>query len=368
MSINVNELISTRLLEWIVTHLASENVDVIRAPFWVVPIDKSDPLFKKLVSDGLDRLKITKITGVIFHESLIFIEMSDCEGKKICVASTDSSLSKLNLNLENKDFLESNLGFLQFAHLVTKYKLPPISKIPISRVNVTPVFEDDILPYFPKIHILKLSDSAEVDRIEIIALKILLEIENEAVYVKKFKDLILSVAYSIPIKDHGWIFEQVFSAVRSQRLANFYLGIYKLFEFFFPLDNIFNLADKLEFNNPELVLLEYCRGALSWNVNHQRGSRAAASYAPVGFAEICLDETFTGQEDQIPSFKAKAIEKLTISRHALTHQDFKSSDIKESDLLTLTLGLLTFLRDAFTQYGVRIAERRRIVQEKKQKD
>ncbi|MDY0974207.1 hypothetical protein SOM61_04460 [Massilia sp. CFBP9012] len=364
----MNELLNTRLLEWVVTHLASENVDVIPSPFWVIPIDMNDPVFKELVSDGLDRLKSTKITGEILHESLIFIALSDRDGKKICVASSESSLSKLNLSIENKDFIESDLGFLQFAHLVTKYKLPSVNKIPILSVNVSPVFEDDILPYFPRIHTLKLSELAEVDRIEIITLKILLEIENETVYVKKFRDLILSVGYSIPIEDHGWIFEQLFSAIRSQRLVNFYLGIYKLFEFFFPLDNIFSLADKLEFNNSELVLLEYCRGALSWNVNHQRGSRAAASYAPVGFAEMCLNETFTGQDDQIPSFKAKAIDKLTNSRHALTHQDFKSSDIKENDLLTLTSGLLTFLRDAFTQYGTRIADRRKIVQDKKQKE
>lgn len=367
MSVNVKELLNKRLPEWIATHLASENVDVIPDPFWVIPIDKSDPMFDKLAREGLDLLKSTKIIGELFHESLIFILMNDQDGGKVCVASSESLLATLNLSLENKDFIESRLGFLQFSHLVTKYKLPSSNKIPISRISVSPVFEDDILPYFPRIHTLKLSESAVSDKIGIVALKVLLEIEGGTIYVRNFKDLILSVGYSIPIEDHDWIFEQIFSAVRSQRLVNFYLGIYKLFEFFFPLDNIFSLADKLEFDNSELVLLDYCRGALSWNVNHQRGSRAAASYAQVEFAEICLNETFTGEQDQVASFKAKAIEKLTNCRHALTHQDFKSSVVAESDLLTLTSGLLTFLRDAFTQYGTRVAERRKIAQEKKSK-
>lgn len=367
MSVNVKELLSTRLPDWIVANLASENVDVVPDQFWVIPIDKSDPLFEELVKNGLDRLKSTRVIGELFHESFIFIVISDQDGKKICVISSESSLSKLNLSLEGNDFIESDLSFLQFTHFVTKYRLPPVDKIPVSRVNTSPLFEDDILPYFPRIHVLKLTELAAVDRIEILALKVLLEIESETIFVKNFRDLILSVGYSIPIENHGWIFEQIFSALRSQRLVNFYLGIYKLFEFFFPLDNIFALAEKLEFVDSELILLDYCRGALSWNVNHQRGSRAAASYAPVGFAEICLNEVFIGEENEVASFKARAIEKLTNSRHALTHQDFKSSDVKEKDLLTLTCGLLTFLRDAFAQYGTRVAERRKFVEDNKRR-
>ncbi|MFH5254226.1 hypothetical protein ACGTRS_23620, partial [Burkholderia semiarida] len=102
-----------------------------------------------------------------------------------------------------------------------------------------------------------------------------------------------------------------------------------------------------------------------WNVNHQRGARAAATYAPVAFAEVCLNEIFRGDANQAVAFKERAIERLTATRHVLTHQDFRPTFVPEQELKRLTEGMLVFLRDAFSEYAGRLEQRRKRFQDGK---
>lgn len=358
MSVNVKNLLSVRVPQWIEKHLATGCLTDIASPFWVIPIEESDPNYKELCSTSLSSFGKSSVVKWHSHESLIFILLNDDGNLKLCISNLDSSILMGPLPLVFKYFSSSVINFLQMVDLIAKFELPAKVKIPINLVKELPIFEDDLVGYFPDVHVLSVNDAEEEGNIFLLVLKSLLVLESDREYVKSFGDLILSVGYSIPIEGHNWIYDQLYSAIRSQRLVNFYLELYKLFEFFFPLDNIFKLAEKLGYTNSELELLQHCRGSLSWNVNHQRGARSAMSYASIGFAEACLGESFSGEKGQEVSFKERAIEKMTTARHALTHQDFRSASVKESDLSCLAKGLLLFLQDAFTLYGSKLKTRR----------
>lgn len=359
MSVNVTELLGKRVRAWVVSHLADGEAQTVADPFWVVPVEESDPSYPDLCKEGLGRLKGTEILGSLVHESLVFNTLKDGETYKLCIGNKNVSPSVWRISGKGDDFTEGELDFLQLAHLVTRNELPAAKPVPSALVKALPIFEDDVIGYFPSICVLNVSGAALSDTIEVLALKALLELEATSNHVETLRELILNVGYAIPGAGHEWIFGQLFSAVRAQRLINFYLEIYKLFEFFFPLQSIFDLADRLEYTKSELVLLGFCRNTLSWNVNHQRGARAAAGYATTAFAEVCLGEIFSGAEGQAASFKERAVEKLTTARHELTHQDFRAVSILEKDLLRLSEGLLVFLRDAFVEYGVKLDNRQR---------
>lgn len=358
MSVNVKELLGTRVREWVISNLDGKP-EIVPESFWVVPIQENDPAYDELKNGGLNRLKGTKMLKSLEHESLVFDLITDEESHKLCIGNKEIAPAVWDLGATTTDFVESELHFLQLAHIITKNNLPARSAIPADVVNESPIFEDDLLDYFPPVCVLSLNSTAKTDTIYVAALKALLALEAKSNYVNYLHDLILNVGYSIPDDDHEWIFSQLFSAVRAQRLINFYLEIYKLFEFFFPLQNIFDLADLLKYTKSELMLLNNCRTALSWNVNHQRGARAAAKYATVAFAETCLGEAFSGEDTLVAAFKERAVEKLTTARHELTHQDFRAVSIQEKDLLRLTEGLLIFLRDAFTEYDAKLESRRK---------
>lgn len=359
VSVNVTELISSRVPAWILNHLDVSNSAVLPSPFWIIPIDDKDPTFTELCEAGLKRLKATENIALLTHESLLFIQVRDDEGLKLCICNKDEYQPILLDSDRGGNFKLGKLNFLQKAHFVTKYELPAKSNIPYALVKTLPVFENDLIEYFADICVLNVSDSAREDGIHMLALKALILTEINCRYINSYKDLLVEVGYVIPSKDHDWIFGQIFSAILSGRLINFYLEIYKLFEFFFPLDNIFDLADRLNYPNSELVLLDNCRGALNWNVNHQRGARSAATYASVNFAEVCLGEIFDDEKSQKGAFKDRAIEKLTNARHTLTHQDFRAALVSEKELMRLTEGLLSFLLEAFTGYGLKLDERRK---------
>ncbi|WP_157636899.1 hypothetical protein [Burkholderia ubonensis] len=364
MSVNVKQLFGTALRGWIARNLA-DGPGTVDAKFWVVPVHPEDPEYDDLATTAIDVLNKTKLIDSLEHESLVFVLLADSDGTKLCIGDKELPISNWDLALETDEFSEASLNFLQRAHITTKHGFAPRKLIPYAILKDAPVYEDDLLDYLPEICILKLEKDSIADGLHVICLKALIAMEGESSHVYTLREDILNVGYSIPAESHDWIFGQLYSAVRSRRLANFYLELYKLFEFFFPIDSILNLADRLGYNKSELALLEYCRGTLSWNVNHQRGARSAAAYATTAFAEVCLGETFVGDAVQATTFKERAIERLTTTRHVLTHQDFRPAFVPEVELKQLTEGMLLFLRDAFSEYASRLEKRRKRYQDSK---
>ncbi|MEB2621441.1 hypothetical protein [Pseudomonas sp. YuFO8] len=356
MSINIKELLSVSLRNWVGSEMIAPDGVSVAQKFWVNPVDEHDPEFKALVSEGIAKIECTRIVDSLKHDALLYVLIEDDSGRKIFISHSSGVLPEFRMDDSFSEFLDGELHFLQFAYLVTRFNVPAFQKIPHSLVDSLPIFEDDLLPYFPRVYVFDLKGSAGYDDMWVVCLKASLLLERGQSYVADFYSHIVEVALSIPSDGHDWIFEQLLTAIQSSRLISFYLELYKIFEFFFPLDSIFKLADRLDFYNSELELLGHCRGALSWNVNHQRGARSALAYATVSFAEICLDEQYCASTSEV-AFKERAAEKMTTARHSLTHQDFRSVAVSSGELHRMTLALLVFLQDAFKEYSSRRKER-----------
>lgn len=352
LSINIRSLIAVDLKSWVSSKVEAPEGIAVAEGFWVVPISEEDPEFPELVENGIKVISSTKVIGQILHDSLQYVLLEDYSGKKLFIAHLSGYLPDFELDQVGAEFLAGDLHFLQYVYLVTKFNISTTSKIPHALVSTLPIFEDDILPFFPKKYIFELAGAAKFDNMWVLCIKASLLLERDCTFITDFGDEIVALSLAIPAEGHDWIFEQLATAIKSGRLISFYLEIYKIFEFFFPLESIFKLADRLEFFSSELELLEHCRGALSWNVNHQRGARSALAYATVSFAEICLDEAYTAECSEL-SFKERAMDKMTAARHSLTHQDFKSVAVSDEELKKLGRGLLVFLQDAFEEYSLR---------------
>lgn len=358
MSISVTELLGVRLRNWLYANAEGNPTLSAATSFWVEPMAGSEPGHAAAVKEGLEVLKSTRVHEWITHDSLVFIDLEDADGRKLCIGSRDGRLRGLPNGSDTSDM--TDLHFLQLAEIATKYALAPTSLVPFALISSLPIFEEDILPYMPEVRVFVLGPSEMADGFFIRTLKKLLFLESDQEYVECFRDRIVELACVMPATDHDWMLEQLLAAVVSRRLTNFYLELYKLFEFFFPLNSIFKLADTLEFTDSEIKLLAYCRDSLSWNVNHQRGARSAGTFSSAAFAEVCLGCVFSGSQDQLDSFKDRAIEKLTSARHDLTHQYFRSVSIRKADLLVCVKALLVFLEEAFEKYTNDVKSRRAV--------
>lgn len=357
MSVNFRDLLSIDTPKWIAKNMNPEESGKITKDFWILPMDENEPTYKETVDNSLKLIKTTRIKNKKDHDSLIFIELNDEEGGKFCVSDTVSMLPEIS-DLDYIEYFDLGcLDFLQKLYISTHCNLPTRSRIPVSVVGSLPVFSDDIKPFLPEIYVFIENKSELIDSMEIKSVKALLIIERNQLYVQNFKDLILDVAYQIPAEGHQWIFDQLLSAIRSNRLISFYLELYRIFEFFFPIDFIFRLADRLSYTDSELLLLTHCRETLNWNTNHHTGARSAIKYATIAFAEKCLNESFSGQSNE-EQFRGRALEKLTNARHLLTHQGFRSISLSRDDLLRLTESLLILLYDAFKEYSKILASRK----------
>lgn len=353
MSINVSNLLKEKFQPWVIDNTDGGYALKASKDFWVTPMDKKAPAYEEIVRQSLKTLNSTKIIADILHESTAFILIEDEEGRALCIHNSADTLSNSYFDTESDFFIVRSLNFLQLVLLTTRYKLPARSVIPIAAVSSMPIFEDDLLGHMPEIHVLKIKEEFGGDDIRILSIKSALELEKNQTYAAKFSEKILDIAYRIPPKGHEWLLDQILSAIRSRRLTSFYLELYKLLEFFFPLDSVFKLAKSINFNSSELELLGYCRKALSWNVNHQKGARSSLIYASTDFAEFCLGEKKKENVSE-EAFKERAMEKPTTARHELTHQDFRSVSIKNNQLEILTESLLIFLIDAFTTYNSKL--------------
>ncbi|NBB09518.1 hypothetical protein [Pseudomonas sp. SLFW] len=330
------------------------DVDLLE-DFWVIPVNEDHPEFENLVAVGIETIRRTRVIAYRETEEYLTVIFADADGKKVIVFKRDLALFGWDI-LGSNELTVGRAHFLQVAYMVGRFKIPASSLISRGLVASSPIFEDDIVGHFPSYLTFKLEGDAIDEEEWMTFVKVGLLIELKHAFVSDFQEKIVLVAAEIPSDGHDWIFEQLMAAFQSGRLASLYLELYKIFEFFFPLDNIYKLADRLGYLPSELELLEHCRGALSWNVNHQKGARSAILYASVAFAECCLNESYDPVEDE-SLFKSRAIEKMTTARHALTHQDFKAVSIPSSTLEVYVDALLIFLKEAFRDYSARRRQR-----------
>lgn len=322
--------------------------------FWLLPCNVESPDYDELVQEGIRAFSESTWAHIDTVDEFHIGKCTTNGASVFCITATHQEIEPN----EATEFglIESPLHFLQKSALLTKIGLQLPTLIPNYLVTEQS-FESDLEYYFPAVHGFETRDDVEEYSL-VTFLRVLLCIEPKDSPSLEFSQELINLASLIPDNEHDWLFFQIFSAARSKRLENLYLEIYKLLEFFFPIANIFNLKNAISFSGSPLLLLENCRNQLSWNMNHNSGTKAALKYAGINFAEVLFDETLTfddswtalEREKKTNAFKASAMEILSDTRHTLTHQNFKKTGVERAQLERRTSALLSFLNDAFVAY------------------
>ncbi|QCI13040.1 hypothetical protein E6B08_17420 [Pseudomonas putida] len=196
-------------------------------------------------------------------------------------------------------------------------------------------------------------------------MKVMLYIEQDKPFVRFLKDDIIELARALPQNHHDWLFSQLYSVVRSRKIENVFLGLYKILEFFFPLQNVLELKEKISFKESNLNLIRHCIDTLQWHIGHYKGAQSSVNFASPRFAEIGLDRTFTHKPseagndnpraDAEKKFKIKAMDYLSNIRHDLTHQNFSYKAYETDEMLRCCQALVSYLTEAFSQYSATIS-------------
>ena len=327
--------------------------------FWITPIAKDELGYAEIVSKLVSTFERTEIrakfeidgVGII----LLVIKESDSDAIEILLCSISLDGSKRLALAKALSFGTSytNLTFLQKMKVVTEFGAVGRGKISSHVWQDGTIFEADLEPHLPDIQCVKLNLDMRNEPPEALFVRLLLALDITSEYIQIYEEELIEVMLAIPKSDHAWLIEQLMHAILSGRDTNFFSELYKIVEFFFPLHKITKLKDSLGYGGTSLELLSLCQSDLGWHVNHQLGSRLALNYANVAFAEILLDKKYDGKDPEAErKFKEGAMEKITILRHTIVHQNFKHAPIASVDLHRATRALLEFLQSSFQTYSL----------------
>lgn len=328
--------------------------------FWVNPVAPSDPSYEGIVNAAIELINSTRLSNPVHIADLTLLELQDATGRYVVIIKRAGAQLSVPASSDSPLALHQP-HFLQRVLLTTKYGLVPDSPIPPWIIGPSS-YEADLAPFLPNPLIFK--TGGEADPTHVHFCRALLEVEREREFVEELATEIVDVACSVPSTEHDWLVEQLMGAILAQRLENFYLDLYRIFEFFFPLTSIFSLKSRLGFSDTELTLLSHCRESLNWNINHHTGVRGASAYGSLAFAETILGSFQPDNEDpaqideQRQRYKTKACEVLAEARHTLTHQDFCRKSLDATQLTTLCRAMLQFLSSAFQEYSRRLTANR----------
>lgn len=321
----------------------------------VVPCDPQDETtFRPLANEGHLFFKNCQ-WGIALHKDDYYILQLFSNDKEFFIY--------WNKGFEYEDSTQMYTGVVEdechfLSHLVfyTEFNIQPSGQLNLILTGEY-VFEEELTQFLPKLLTLSLERQYTNEKPELKIIRVLLHVElldkkHEAIY-----DKILELALSLPEEYHDWLYFELIRAIRAKKQDSMFLCLYKMLEFFFPLKNVFNFSERINFAGSPIQLLEHCRNELNWNVNHNYGLRAAKEYASHNFCSYLgidtsgLDtltvEARTKKTDQL---KSDGLEKLALLRHSLTHQNFKDSDIKEEEISNSITAIIIFLTESFKEY------------------
>ncbi|UPK88658.1 hypothetical protein [Pseudomonas sp. A2] len=360
MTQNIVTFINRDLRALVQGNLA-EDGDISR--FWLQPCDAEDPNYAQLSEEGLNAFTNSSLENYL-----------DIDGVKIGTLNyngtgtiTAYSNDRLTYNLAPEDFgLENaDLHFIQLAKFAATARVQFNSPIPL-RVANEKIFDEDLLGYFPPILTFTVSADEVGEHPLASYVRVMLFIEQDKAFVRDLKDGIISLAKIIPKEQHDWLFNQLYSVIRSRKVENVFLGLYKILEFFFPLQNVLELKEKISFQESNLNLIRHCIETLQWHIGHYKGAQSSVNFASHRFAEIGLDRAFTHKKsedgDDNPrkeaerKFKIKAMDYLSNIRHDLTHQNFSYKSYDSDEMIRCCQALISYLTEAFSQYSATITK------------
>lgn len=322
----------------------------------VVPCDPHDETtFWPLAHEGCDFFKNCQ-WGIALHKDDYYILQLFSNDKEFFIY--------WNKGFEYKDSTHMYTGVVEddchfLSHLVfyTEFNIQPSGQLNLILTGEY-VFEEELTQFLPKLLTLSLEKEYTNEKPELKIIRVLLHVELLDKKHEAIHDKILELALSLPEKYHDWLYFELIRAIRAKKQDSMFLCLYKMLEFFFPLKNVFNFSERINFAGSPIQLLEHCRNELNWNVNHNYGLRAAKEYASHNFCSYLGIDTsgldilpVDERTKKIDQLKSDGLEKLALLRHSLTHQNFKDSDIKEEDISKSITAIIIFLTESFKEYA-----------------
>lgn len=360
MSRSVKTFLRGAVWTWLVKNaqLIESAAALDKERFFIVPLAPGDPGYGELTKTLIQRFSASKSVAIRFADEYVFRLLM--EGDDLLVLA--SRIDGIPLRIGEAHPFELEKGdatFLQRMDFITAADLSAPAVIPARLLTDavatnSAVFENDLEPYLPSVTSWRISKGSDFygDSFEVICVRVLINIVGSDAPARRFSGLLVQLALAMPVKDHDWLFEQLYFALTSRKSEHLFLGLYQLLEFFFPLRGIAALKQALGFNGSFLQLREHCSNALGWNINHHTGARAAAQLCSEAFADICLGRALPANSpgDVIEKHKVDAIGKISELRHLLAHQSFAARKADEEGLNVKTEALLSLLIEAFTTY------------------
>lgn len=356
MTKNPMNFMTNQFTKWF--NLNSEGGDIQRVI--VVPCSPDDAeLHKKLVTEGLEFFKHCE-WGCEFKKDDYYIFQLFSEGKEFFLYWNKGLDLKVEVE-EDIGLVKDECHFLASLVFYTKFNITPSEDLKLIESEGY-VFEEELLQVLPNLLTLSLSEECKNEKIEVKLIRVLLYVELLDMKLQDMYERILELALSLPENDHDWLYYELMRAVRSKKKDSMFLCLYKMLEFFFPLNYVFNLSGRLAFPGSALQLLEHCRNELNWNINHNFGLRGTKDYAShafcshLGFDVSIIDvmPEGEGKRKKIEGYKSDGLEKLSKLRHALTHQNFKEYELGEEEVSKHISAIINFLIEAFAEYNRKI--------------
>lgn len=355
MTKNPMNFMQKQFTQWFNVHSGIAAVESVM----VLPCRREDEEYCALVRGGTDFFKNCEWRGFI-HKDDYYVLNLIFDNKEFFIYWGKGFEYKKTIN-EPMDLFESECHPLSHLVFYTKFNIKPYNEL--SKImNDGYVFEEELLQMLPKLLTLNLNNDFSGEKFELKLIRVLLYIE----FLDKEYDIlyekIIELALSLPEDGHDWLYFELIRAIRSKKQDSMFLCLYKMLEFFFPLNNIFNFSNHIKFNGSILELLEYCRSQLNWNVNHNYGLRAAKDYASHNFCSFLdvnistIDEVsdVEHRKNKIDQMKSAGLEKLAKLRHALTHQNFKELETNDDEISKSIISIIIFLTESFSEYNNRI--------------
>ena len=280
MANRITNFMRGEIYDWVRGNVSSEFYATFpnKKDFWVIPIDGGDPQAKEITSRLLGVFDKTRVKKIRVIEDIGFAVLSVEEKTYVCGVYMDCARTLTVPTLLSPELRQVELSFLQSMSVISKLGLSANRRIDPQVWSSSPIFEADILAYFPVIICFEIAEGSAGDPDDVAILRLLISIQSGSENVREFQDELVEVLLSMPNVDHDWLILQLFSSVMCGRESGFYSGLYRMVEFFFPLAKVGKLRDSLDYKGSTLKLLDLCMNQLGWHVNHSLGSRMALDY------------------------------------------------------------------------------------------
>lgn len=353
MSINIKELIREKFWRWVCKNAEPDEAPEAGA-FWVNPLPEDDPGFASV-----------RVEEVDFLSRISFIEpwsSHHVSGLRFWVGGTcffcvgDFAGADVLADKYPDEYVECGVDFLLAALVVTRLDLKAarqFSRRQLAEFGKGATLAGDFLPHMPRLRLIAIVGEARGWGLPAMVASIYADafsVRNGGWLSTESREVLVS----IPGAGHDWLFHEFIEVLASYHYPAMYLSVYRIVEFFFPLQGVRDLRANMGVRQDLLPILERCRSDLGWYWQHGRSAKACARLAPSGaFLTPLITAGLLAQDRPVG---ADGAEKLVNLRNELAHQNFRHTEFDENVLRAAIEAALLFCAEAFRSYAAWVAE------------